>query len=73
MLTGYFGFNYIDAQTNDDTEVDYSSEIVVKVDINQVASVYVCAILLEGITPNSLDLELMNVHIAADNLKYEKE
>lgn len=73
MVKGFFGFNFLDADSKEETVVDYSSNIVVNVDFSQRVGTYAAALLLTGITENAEDLELMNCHILAENLKYNKE
>ncbi len=71
-IKGYFGFNFLDADTKEEVNVDYSSNIIVNVNFAQKMSVYAAALLLTGITENGEDLELMSCHIMADNLKFIK-
>lgn len=73
MVKGFFGFNFLDADAKEETVIDYSSNIVVNVDFSQRVGTYAAALLLKGITDNAEDLELMNCHIVAENLKYDKE
>lgn len=73
MVKGFFGFNFLDADAKEETVVDYSSNIVVNVDFSQRVGTYAAALLLTGITANAEDLEMMNCHILAENLKYTKE
>ena len=73
MVKGFFGFNFFDADQQGDVVIDYSSNIFVSVDFSQRNSAYAAALQLSGISDNAEDLELMNCHIMAENLKYNKE
>lgn len=69
MLTGGFVFNAVDE--NDNT-YDFVSNMVLSVDFDIKSSGYAAALLMCGIAKNSFDLETLNFHIIAENLKYEK-
>lgn len=70
MIYGYFGFNFIDAESKNGEVIDYSSQITLTVDMKNKSSVCAAGILLSGIANNAEDIELMNCHIFANNLKY---
>lgn len=69
MLVGGFVFNATDEEDN---QLDFVSNMVLSVDFEQKASGYAAALLMKGIAKNAFDLETLNFHIFADNLKYEK-
>lgn len=72
MIKGFFGFNFFDAESKKEESIDYSSNILINVDFSIKNSVYASALLLSGITSSKEDIELMNCHILAENLKYNK-
>lgn len=72
MLKGFLGFNFIDAESKEEDVVDFVSNMYVAVDFSQRMSVYAASMLLTGVTSESEDLEMVNCHILADNLKYTK-
>lgn len=70
MISGYFGFNFIDAESESEEVIDYSSQITLTVDLKSKSSVCAAGILLSGVANNAEDIELMNCHIMAENIKF---
>lgn len=73
LIKGFLGFNFLDEESKEEKVIDYLSNIVLAIDMSQRMAVYGAALLLTGITPQEEDLELMNCHIVAENLKYKTE
>lgn len=74
QIDGFFGFNFFDADVKDqDVVVDYASRINVRVDFSKRSSVFAAAILLNAVGDDEDEVNAMNVHILAENLKYEQE
>ncbi|MGM9969909.1 MAG: hypothetical protein ACI35S_05890 [Anaeroplasma sp.] len=72
QLEGFFGFNFFDAEKPDEEiTIDYSSSLVVKTDFSNKYSVYASSLLLNGIGENESELNVMDVHLVGDKLKYE--
>lgn len=72
IMKGFIGFNFFDAdQKNDDVVIDYASNFALTLDFKNGPSVYNSAILLKGISDNEEDIELVNCHIFADNVKFK--
>lgn len=74
QLEGFFGFNFFDADSKEETVVDFASRTTVYVDFNQVPVVYCAAVILSGIGNSKEELASrdLNVHLLSENLKYQK-
>lgn len=73
QLDGFFGFNFFDAESEEEIVVDYASALNIIVDFKNSHSVYAAGLLLTGIGENEDELKVMNVRYLGDNLVYEKE
>lgn len=69
LITGGVVFNALDEQEN---QLDFYSNIVLNVDLAIPTSCYAATLLMSGITKNQFDLEALNFHILAENIKYNK-
>lgn len=72
IIKGFIGFNFYDADQNDkEVVVDYTSNFTINLDFAKGATVYNTAILLKGLSDNEEDIELINCHIFAENVRFK--
>lgn len=65
QVKGFIGFNFLDEDNENDT-ISFQSSIYVTADFKQPISVYNAASILNAVTDNEDDLELMGVHILTE-------
>ncbi len=65
QVKGFLGFNFLD-EDNENETINFQSSIYVTVDFKQPISIYNTAVILNSVTDNEADLELMGVHILTE-------
>jgi hypothetical protein len=65
QVKGFIGFNFLD-EDNENETISFQSSIYVTADFNQPISIYNAAVILNSVTSNEADLELMGVHILTE-------
>ncbi len=70
IATGFMAFNFLDSDNNDEA-MDFAKRITVHFDFSKAYSVYVISRILSNIGDEASELDYMETHILAKNLKNE--